>query len=60
MLGQAVKAFLVLAEGASLTEKQVKLECEKRLESFMVPKHVVFVPDLPRTSGGKVKKTELQ
>lgn len=60
VLGQAVKAFLVLAEGATLTEKQVKLECEKRLESFMVPKHVVFVHDLPRTSGGKVKKTELQ
>lgn len=60
MLGQAVKAFIVASAGATLTEKQVKLECEKRLESFMVPKHVVFVTDLPRTSGGKVKKTELQ
>ncbi|MCC6348182.1 MAG: acyl--CoA ligase [Candidatus Eisenbacteria bacterium] len=60
MLGQAVKAFVVPAEGVTLTEKQVKLECDRRLESFMVPKYVVFVPDLPRTSGGKVKKTELK
>ena len=60
MLGQAVKAFVVPAEGVTLTEKQVRLECEKRLESYMVPKHVVFVPDLPRTSGGKVKKSELK
>lgn len=60
MLGQAVKAFVVPAEGARLTEKQVQLECEKRLESYMVPRQVVFVPDLPRTSGGKVKKSELK
>jgi len=60
MLGQAVKAFVVPAEGVSLTEKQLRLECERRLESFMVPKYVAFVPDLPRTSGGKVKKTELK
>lgn len=60
LLGQAVKAFVVADAGIPLTEKQLRLECERRLESFMVPKHVVFVPDLPRTSGGKVKKTELK
>lgn len=60
MLGQAVKAFVVPEDGARMTEKQLKLECEKRLESFMVPKHVAFVADLPRTSGGKVKKSELR
>lgn len=60
MLGQAVKAFVVPEDGAMMTEKQLKLECEKRLESFMVPKHVAFVADLPRTSGGKVKKSELR
>jgi acyl-CoA synthetase (AMP-forming)/AMP-acid ligase II len=60
ILGQAVKAFVVADPAAGLTEKQVRLECEKRIESFMVPKHVVFVADLPRTSGGKVKKSELK
>jgi amino acid adenylation domain-containing protein len=60
LLGQAVKAFLIADPDAGLTEKQVRLECEKRLESYMVPKYVVFVSDLPRTSGGKVKKSELK
>lgn len=60
ILGQAVKAFIVPREGAELSEKSVRLECEKRLESFMVPKHVAFVADLPRTSGGKVRKSELK
>ena len=60
ILGQAVKAFLILEPGAALTEKAVQLECGRRLEAFMVPKEVVFVGDLPRTSGGKIKKTDLR
>jgi acyl-CoA synthetase (AMP-forming)/AMP-acid ligase II len=59
LLGQAVKAFVVLEEGASLSEKDVQRECQKRLENFMVPKHVAFVPELPKTDTGKVKKTGL-
>jgi amino acid adenylation domain-containing protein len=60
ILGQAVKAFVLLEKGATLTEKAVQIECGKRLEAFMVPKQVVFVDDLPRTSGGKIRKTELE
>lgn len=60
LLGQAVKAFIVADETGAPTERQVRLECERRLESYMVPKHVVFVTDLPRTDGGKVRKFELQ
>ncbi len=59
VLGQAIKAFVVLEEGVTLTEKEVQRECQKRLENFMVPKHVVFVPDLPKTDTGKIKKTGL-
>jgi amino acid adenylation domain-containing protein len=59
LLGQAVKAFVVLENGASLNEKQVILECQGRLESFMVPKHVAFVAELPKTTTGKIKKTGL-
>jgi amino acid adenylation domain-containing protein len=59
VLGQAVKAFVVLEAGASLTEKDVQRECQQRLENFMVPKHVALVPDLPKTDTGKIKKTGL-
>jgi len=39
--------------------KQIQRECHKRLESFMVPKYVVIVPELARTDTGKINKREL-
>jgi len=59
ILGQAVKAFVVLEEGISMTERQVVHECQKKLENFMVPKFVEFKTELPKTMTGKIKKTEL-
>jgi acyl-coenzyme A synthetase/AMP-(fatty) acid ligase len=59
LLGQAVKAFVVLEAGARLGEKDVRRECQRRLEGFMVPKTVEIVAELPKTSTGKIKKTRL-
>jgi long-chain acyl-CoA synthetase len=59
VLGQAVKAFVVLTEGAALTEREVLKHCLSKLESFMVPKQVVFLTELPKTDTGKIKKTGL-
>lgn len=60
LLGQAVKAFVVLAGGHTLTEAEVIRHCRAHLEDFMVPKYVEFLPELPRTSSGKIKKTDLR
>lgn len=59
ILGQAVKAFIVLEEGVTMSEKQFQKECQSRLENFMVPKYVVEVESLPKTNTGKIKKTGL-
>ncbi|MFZ5523330.1 MAG: class I adenylate-forming enzyme family protein [Pseudomonadota bacterium] len=59
ILGEAVKAFVVLEEGVKMTEKQLHNECQRRLENFMVPKYIVTVPSLPKTDTGKIKKTGL-
>jgi amino acid adenylation domain-containing protein len=59
VLGQAVKAFVVLEAGTTMTEKQLQKECQSRLENFMVPKTIAVVPDLPKTDTGKIKKTGL-
>jgi amino acid adenylation domain-containing protein len=59
ILGQAVKAYIVLEKGVSMSDKDIVRECQRRLENFMVPKHVVFVDDLPKTTTGKIKKTDL-
>ena len=59
ILGQAVKAFVVIEEGRTLDEKQLQKECQRRLENFMVPKSIVIVPSLPRTDTAKLNKRAL-
>ena len=59
VLGEAIKAFVVLREGAALTERDVIRHCLGHLENFMAPKHVEFVLELPKTDTGKVRKAAL-
>lgn len=59
ILGQAVKAFLVLDE-VKLSEAEVLAHCRSHLEDFMVPKYVEFRDHLEKTSSGKIKKTNLK
>lgn len=59
ILGQAIKAFVALVDGAALTEAEVIKHCQKRLEKFMVPKYVEFRPELPKTNTGKISKKGL-
>jgi len=60
LLGQAVKAFVVLEPGVALDVKTIQRECQARLESFMVPKHVEIVPELAKGPTGKIQKTHLR
>jgi len=53
---EAVKAFIVLEPGMTLTEAEVRKWCASRLASFKVPSFCQFVPSLPKTSIGKIKK----
>ena len=42
ILGQAVKAFVVLEDGADARpSSELQRECQSRLENFMVPKYIV-------------------
>lgn len=59
VLGSAVKAFVVRKNGSKVTEADVMKFAAMRLESYMVPKHVEFRDELPKTSSGKISKTEL-
>lgn len=59
VLGESIKAFVVLKPGHEATEREVIRHCMERLESFMVPKHVVFLNELPKTDSGKIRKKGL-
>jgi long-chain acyl-CoA synthetase len=58
ILGQAIKAFVVVQD-VELTEADVLKHCRANLEDLMVPKTVEFLAELPKTSSGKIKKTDL-
>jgi long-chain acyl-CoA synthetase len=60
LLGAAIKAFLVLRAGYSYSERDVIKHCLEKLESFMVPKYVVFADRLPTTKTGKIDKNILK
>jgi len=54
--GHAIKAVVVPAEGAALTEEEVRRHCRARLETYMVPKLVEFCTSLPKTESGKIRR----
>ena len=54
ILGQTIKAFIVLRDGEHVTEEGTIGHCATRLPRYMVPKTVEIVHDLPKTSSGKV------
>jgi acyl-CoA synthetase (AMP-forming)/AMP-acid ligase II len=58
--GEAVTAFVIPADGASLDIDAVIAFCRERLAGFESPKRVVVVDELPVTVGGKVLKHKLR
>jgi amino acid adenylation domain-containing protein len=60
VLGQAIRAYVALADGAELDEREIKKICLARLENFMVPQEVVFLDELPKTESGKIRKKGLE
>jgi malonyl-CoA/methylmalonyl-CoA synthetase len=58
--GEGVTAIVVPAKGAALEERAILAVLEQRLAKFKLPKRVLFVPELPRNTMGKVQKNVLR
>jgi acyl-CoA synthetase (AMP-forming)/AMP-acid ligase II len=58
--GEAVKAVVLPAPGATLTADDVIAFCRDRLAHYQCPGSVDFVADLPRNATGKVLKRALR
>jgi acyl-CoA synthetase (AMP-forming)/AMP-acid ligase II len=58
--GQRLKAFVVLEEGASVTEIDLGAHVKANLASYKTPREVEFLDELPRNATGKVLKRELK
>ncbi len=57
--GETPCAFVELKDGASATEEELIAFARRHLAGFKIPKRVVF-EELPKTSTGKIRKTELR
>ncbi len=57
--GEVAKAFVVLKEGESLTEEELRAWCKKEMRAYMVPKFVEFRDELPKTMVGKILRRKL-
>jgi fatty-acyl-CoA synthase len=53
-------AFVQPAPGTTVTEQDVTGHCKGRIASFKIPRHVLFVDELPMTSTGKIQKAKLR
>ena len=58
--GEAVKAFVVLREGYSLTEAGVLAYCKRKLGGVKAPKSVEFRDEIPKTPAGKIDRRNLR
>jgi acyl-CoA synthetase (AMP-forming)/AMP-acid ligase II len=58
--GEAVKAVVVLNEGAAATERDLIEYCKERLASYKKPRSVDFWPALPKSSLGKILKAKVR
>ena len=58
--GEEVAAFIILKDGALLTEEEVLDFCRGRISRYKIPTHLFFVDDFPMTASGKVQKYKLK
>ena len=58
--GQRLRAFVVLKDGVTVTEDEIKDYVRDHLARYKVPREVVFIDELPRNPTGKILKRELR
>jgi benzoate-CoA ligase len=54
------KAFVVLKQGASATDAELKAFVKDKLAPYKYPRQIAFVADLPKTATGKIQRFKLR
>ena len=58
--GESLKAFVVVRPGGRIDAQTLEGHCRAHLAPYKVPRQIVFVDALPRTSVGKIDKKQLR
>jgi len=58
--GEAVKVFVVLKGGSSLTAAAIETHAREQLTGYKVPRQIEFRDELPKSNVGKILRRELR
>ena len=58
--GEEVGAFIILHDGVTATEEEVKDFCRGKIARHKIPKYIFFVDTFPMTGSGKIQKFKLK
>ncbi len=58
-LGEDVAAAVVLADGATVSERELRNFAAQRLADFKVPRRILFVDEIPKGATGKIQRIGL-
>ena len=58
--GEAVGAFIILHEGYTMNEFDVREFCQGKIARYKIPKYIFFVKEFPMTGSGKIQKFKLK
>ncbi|MDC3210510.1 long-chain fatty acid--CoA ligase [Saprospiraceae bacterium] len=58
--GENIKAFVIMKEGETSTEDEMKAWTKERIADYKYPRHIEFVATLPMSATGKILKKELR
>jgi fatty-acyl-CoA synthase len=58
--GEQVGAFIILKDGATLQEEEIRDYCRGQISRYKIPKYIFFMDEYPMTASGKIQKYKLR
>ncbi|MCF8363771.1 MAG: AMP-binding protein [Prolixibacteraceae bacterium] len=58
--GEQVGAFIILKDGVTLQEEEVRDFCRGQIARYKIPKYIFFMDAYPMTASGKIQKYKLR
>ena len=59
-LTEVAVAFVAPRPGRNPSEEDILAYCRGQIASFKIPRRILFIPSLPMTSSGKIRKVDLR
>lgn len=59
-LDEVAVAYVKCWPGSEISLEEVEAHCRRKLASFKIPRHLVFIDEFPMTASGKIQKAKLR